>query len=125
MTKKIAAVAANGKAGHLIAKESAERGIDVTAFVRSASKAAAEKAVVKDIMGLTAEDLAGFDAVVDAFVAWTPETLDQQLHYARASLRLPLWHQCSLARRRRCRFSLCQPQAHLGHLRHSGLPRRL
>lgn len=69
MTKKIAAVAANGKAGHLIAKESAERGIDVTAFVRSASKAAAEKAVVKDIMGLTAEDLAGFDAVVDAFVA--------------------------------------------------------
>ena len=77
MTKKIAAVAANGKADRLIAQESAERGIDVTAFVRSASKTAAEKAVVKDIMDLTAKDLAGFDAVVDAFVAWTPEALDQ------------------------------------------------
>lgn len=77
MTKKTAAVAGNGKAGRLIAKESAERGIDVTAFVRSASKTAADKAVVKDIMDLTAKDLAGFDAVVDAFVAWTPEALDQ------------------------------------------------
>jgi hypothetical protein len=28
-------------------------------------------------MDITAEDLAGFDAVVDAFGAWTPETLDQ------------------------------------------------
>ena len=28
-------------------------------------------------MDLTAQDLAGFDAVVDAFGAWTPETLGQ------------------------------------------------
>ncbi len=37
----------------------------------------AGKAVIKDIMDIAAEDLAGFDAVVDAFGAWTPETLDQ------------------------------------------------
>ena len=75
--KKIAVVAANGKAGRLIVKEAIDRGMDVTAFVRGENKSAAEKAVVKDIMDLTAEDLAGFDAVVDAFGAWTPETLPQ------------------------------------------------
>lgn len=75
--KKIAVVAANGKAGKLIVKEAAGRGMDVTAFVRGENQTVAEKAVVKDIMDLTAEDLAGFDAVVDAFGAWTPETLPQ------------------------------------------------
>lgn len=75
MTKKIAVVAANGKAGKLIVKEAVERGHDVTAFVRGENQTAAEKAVQKDIMDLTAEDLAGFDVVIDAFGAWTPETL--------------------------------------------------
>ena len=74
---KIAVVAANGKAGKLIVKEAVERGMDVTAVVRGENQTVAEKAVVKDIMDLTAEDLAGFDAVVDAFGAWTPETLPQ------------------------------------------------
>ena len=75
--KKIAVVAANGKAGKLIVKEAIDRGMDVTAFVRGENQTVAEKAVEKDIMDLTAEDLAGFDAVVDAFGAWTPETLPQ------------------------------------------------
>ena len=75
--KKIAVVAANGKAGQLIVKEAVSRGMDVTAFVRGENRTAAEKAVVKDIMDIEASDLAGFDAVVDAFGAWTPETLDQ------------------------------------------------
>ena len=77
MTKKIAVVAANGKAGKLIVKEAVERGMDVTAFTRSENKSVAQKSVVKDLMDLTAEDLSGFDAVVDAFGAWTPETLPQ------------------------------------------------
>ncbi len=77
MTKKIAVVAANGKAGKLIVKEAVERGMDVTAFTRSENKSVAKKSVVKDLMDLTAEDLSGFDAVVDAFGAWTPETLPQ------------------------------------------------
>lgn len=77
MTKKIAVVAANGKAGKLVVEEAVQRGMDVTAFVRSENATVAQEAVVKDIMDLTAEDLAGFDAVVDAFGAWTPETLSQ------------------------------------------------
>jgi len=72
---KIAVVAANGKAGKLIVKEAVERGMDVTAVVRGENKTVAEKAIVKDAMELTAEDLAGFDAVVDAVGAWTPETV--------------------------------------------------
>lgn len=75
--KRIAVVAANGKAGRLIVKEATDRGMDVTAFVRGENRTAAERAVARDIMDLTAEDLAGFDAVVDAFGAWTPETLPQ------------------------------------------------
>ncbi len=75
MAKKIAVVAANGKAGQLIVREAVERGSDVTAFVRSENRTVAENVATKDIMDLTPKDLVGFDAVVDAFGAWTPETL--------------------------------------------------
>lgn len=74
---KIAVVCANGKAGQLIVKEAVNRGFDVTAVVRGENRTAAQSTVVKDLFDLTAEDLAGFDAVVDAFGAWTPETLPQ------------------------------------------------
>lgn len=75
---KIAVVAAAGKAGRKIVREAADRGMDVTAFVRTASEIdGAHTTVVRDIFDLTAEDFAGFDAVVDAFGAWTPETLPQ------------------------------------------------
>lgn len=77
MAKSIAVVAANGRSGQLIVKEALERGHDVTVFVRSENRTPAKKAVIKDIMELTAQDLEGFDAVVDAFGAWTPETLPQ------------------------------------------------
>ena len=72
---KIAVVCANGKEGRLIVKEAADRGFDVTAVVRGENKSAAEKSIVKDLFDLTREDLQGFDAVVDACGAWTPETL--------------------------------------------------
>ena len=74
---KIAVLCANGKAGSLIAKEAVDRGLDVTAVVRGANRSAAPKSVSKDILDLEKSDLAGFDAVVDAFGAWTPETLPQ------------------------------------------------
>lgn len=77
MAKSIAVVAANGHSGQLIVKEALERGHDVTVFVRSENRTPAKKAVIKDIMELTAQDLEGFDAVVDAFGTWTPETLPQ------------------------------------------------
>ena len=74
---KIAVVCANGKAGRLITEEAINRGLDVTAFVRNENRSAAKSAVIKDVFSLTADDLKGYDAVVDAFGAWTPETIPQ------------------------------------------------
>lgn len=72
---KIAVVCANGKTGKLIVKEALHRGLEVTAVVRGANQSLAEKVIQKDLFDLTASDLEGFDVVVDAFGAWTPETL--------------------------------------------------
>lgn len=74
---KIAVVCANGKAGKLIVEEALNRNMEVTAVVRNENKTAAPQTIVKDLFELSAEDLSGFDAVVDAFGAWTPETLPQ------------------------------------------------
>lgn len=74
---KIAVVCANGKAGKLIVEEAMNRGMDVTAVVRDENKSAAKEVIIKDLFDLTAEDLAGFDVVVDAFGAWAPEVLPQ------------------------------------------------
>lgn len=73
----IAVICANGKAGQLIVKEAIDRGLNVTAVVRGENKSTADKIIVKDLFDLTSDDLKGFDAVVDAFGAWTPETLPQ------------------------------------------------
>lgn len=72
---KIAVICANGKAGKLIVKEALHRGLEVTAVVRGANQSLAEQVIQKDLFDLTASDLEGFDVVVDAFGAWTPETL--------------------------------------------------
>ena len=76
---KIAVICANGKAGKLIVEEAARRGHEVTAVVRGENRSAAKSAIIKDLFDLTADDLKGFDAVVDAFGAWTPETLPQHV----------------------------------------------
>lgn len=72
---KVAVVCANGRVGKLVVKEAAERGLDVTAVVREENNTVAEKVITKDLFDLTAADLEGFDAVVDAFGAWAPEQL--------------------------------------------------
>lgn len=74
---KIAVVCANGKAGKLIVKEAVDRGHDVTAVVRIENQTVAQHTLAKDLFDLTSEDFADFDAVVDAFGAWTPETLSE------------------------------------------------
>ena len=75
---KLAVVAATGKAGRKIVKEAKGRGFEVTAFVRKEAEIdGADKVIVKDIFDITKEDLAGFDAVVDAFGAWTEDVLPQ------------------------------------------------
>lgn len=71
----VAVVCANGKAGSLITRELVERGFDVTAIVREENKSAAPQTLQRDVFNLTREDLSGFDVVVDAFGAWTPDTI--------------------------------------------------
>lgn len=72
---KLAVVCANGKVGTLVTKEALSRGLDVTAVARNENKTAAQKAITKDLFDLTKDDLKEFDAVVDAFGAWTEDTL--------------------------------------------------
>ena len=72
---KIAVICANGKAGKLIVKEAVNRGLDVTAVVRTDNATAAQEVLKKDLFDLTAADLKGFDVVIDAFGAWTEDTL--------------------------------------------------
>ncbi len=74
---KIAVICANGKEGKMIVREAIARGADVTAVVRGENRSAAKKVIRKDLFELCASDLEGFDAVIDAFGAWTPETLPQ------------------------------------------------
>lgn len=74
---KIAVICANGKEGMLIVKEAIDRGLDVTAVVRGENQSVATKVIKKDLFDLTASDLEEFDIVIDAFGAWTQETLPQ------------------------------------------------
>ncbi len=74
---KIAVICANGKEGKLIVQEAAARGADVTAVVRGENQSVAANVIKKDLFDLSTEDLDGFDVVIDAFGAWTPETLPQ------------------------------------------------
>ena len=72
---KIAVVAANGRVAKKVIAEALSRGHEVVAFGRHAENdTPAKKYVQKDLFDLTREDLAGFDAVVDAAGAWSPET---------------------------------------------------
>ena len=72
---KIAIIGANGKSGSNLVQEALKQGYDVTAIVRNKEyKNDAAKVVYKDVFELSKADLAGFDAVISAFAAWTPET---------------------------------------------------
>lgn len=68
---KIAVIGATGKAGAKIVEEALQRGLEVTAIVRDASKLQTQGVTVieKEIASLQAEDVATFDAVVNAFGA--------------------------------------------------------
>lgn len=72
---KVAIIGANGKSGSNLVQEALKQGYDITAIVRNKEyKNGDVKVVYKDIFELTKADLAGFDAVISAFAAWTPET---------------------------------------------------
>ena len=72
---KIAIIGANGKSGSNLVQEALKQGHDVTAIVRNKGyKNGDVKVVYKDVFELSKADLEGFDAVISAFAAWTPET---------------------------------------------------
>lgn len=73
---KIAVICANGRVGRLVVQEAINRGLDVTAVAKGDNKTVATKFVQKDLFDLTADDVKGFDAVVDAFGAWKEEELE-------------------------------------------------
>ncbi|WP_340373354.1 NAD(P)-dependent oxidoreductase [Peribacillus sp. FSL E2-0218] len=68
---KIGIIGASGKVGNLIMKEAKDRGMDVTAIVRNASKITETNVTVleKDIFALTGSDLTSFDVVVNTYKA--------------------------------------------------------
>ncbi|WP_315796452.1 NAD(P)-dependent oxidoreductase [Paenibacillus sp. BIC5C1] len=68
---KIGIIGATGKAGNLILKEALDRGHEVTAIVRNASRVEDKSLNVleKDVFDLTAEDAKSFDVIVNAFGA--------------------------------------------------------
>ncbi len=72
---KVAIIGANGKSGSNLVQEALKQGHDVTAIVRNKEyKNGDVKVVYKDVFELSKADLEGFDAVISAFAAWTPET---------------------------------------------------
>lgn len=67
---KVGVIAASGKAGNLIVNEAINRGYEVVAIVRDASKVSQDiYTIEKDIFSLSKEDLSEFDVVVNAFGA--------------------------------------------------------
>lgn len=73
---KVAVVGGNGKTGKLIVKEALNRGHDVTAIVRDAGgDLGGAKVIAKDLFDLSYNDVKEFDVIVDAFGAWTEETM--------------------------------------------------
>lgn len=72
---KVAVVCANGKAAKAIIAEAVQRGVAVKAVMKKREESLAQEVLVKDLFDITYADIADCDAVVDAFGAWTPETL--------------------------------------------------
>lgn len=67
---KICVIAASGKAGNLIVNEALNRGYEVVAIVRDASKVSQDiYKIEKDIFEINSSDLLGFDVVINAFGA--------------------------------------------------------
>lgn len=72
---KIAVVGANGRVGNLVVKEALTRGYEVSTIFKGENKHNYQNTINKDALFLTKEDLAGFDAVVDAVGGWTAESI--------------------------------------------------
>lgn len=74
---KIMVLASNGRVGKLFVEEAVKRGHDVTGVARQENKSIAQNFIEKDLMNLTQEDVAGYDAVINAFGVWAEEQLHE------------------------------------------------
>ena len=75
---KITVVCAAGKQGRKLVAEALDRGHKVSAVVHKGDVAPAGTEVIeKDLFDLTLNDLKNSDVVIDAFGAWTEDTLPQ------------------------------------------------
>ncbi|KQL52765.1 hypothetical protein AN964_04015 [Heyndrickxia shackletonii] len=72
---KIIVLGAYGKSGRSIIPEAEKRGHEVLAVAhRKHEDVHYKNVLIKDIMDLTKEDIAGYDAIIDGVSAWVPET---------------------------------------------------
>lgn len=74
---KIVVLGAYGKSGQTIINAAEKRGFDVLGVAHRQHPEidlGTTQVLIKDLMSLTKADLQGYDAVIDAVSAWTPET---------------------------------------------------
>lgn len=75
---KITVVCAAGRQGAMLVKEALSRGHEVTAVARRVQNLPkGVKTIEKDLFDLVLDDLKASDVVIDAFGAWTEDTLPQ------------------------------------------------
>lgn len=73
--KKVLVIGSNGKAGKLIVEESLKKGYQVTGLGLSKNQSSAQNYIEKSLFDLTKEEVENYDVVVDAFGAWTLDTI--------------------------------------------------
>lgn len=71
---KIAVIGAYGKSGRAIMGAAEKNGHKTLAIGRKQHDVQFANFLIKDLMALTKEDIAGYDAIIDATSAWTPVT---------------------------------------------------
>lgn len=73
--KKILVIGSNGRTGKLIVEESLKKGYQVTGLGLNQNQSSAQNYIQKSLFDLTKEEVENYDVVVDAFGAWTVDTI--------------------------------------------------
>lgn len=73
--KKILVVGSNGRTGRLIVNEALNKGYEVTGLGLKDNLSNVKSYLKLNVFDLTREQVKDYDVVVDAFGAWTPDTI--------------------------------------------------
>jgi len=73
--KKILVIGSNGRVGRKIVKEALAKGFDVTGLGRGDNLTELSKYIKMSVFELKTEDVLNYDVIVDAFGAWTADTI--------------------------------------------------